>query len=103
MKTKQILMLTLLFLGFSLAREAQAFYNPSTGRWLSRDPNEEDGGLNLFSAVGNDFINGMDLLGCVNVRFEVVRGRHMGGWAGEWGSPAKFATEIGRASCRERE
>jgi hypothetical protein len=30
-------MLTLLLLGVSLAREAQAFYNPSTGRWLSRE------------------------------------------------------------------
>lgn len=26
---------------------AQAFFNPSTGRWLSRDPIEERGGANL--------------------------------------------------------
>lgn len=34
-------MLTLLLLGVSPGREAQAFYNPSTGRWLSRDPLDE--------------------------------------------------------------
>jgi hypothetical protein len=29
------------------------FYNPSTGRWLSRDPIEEAAGPNLFVIVGN--------------------------------------------------
>jgi hypothetical protein len=43
MKTKQMLMLTLLLLGISQGREAQAFYNPSVGRWLSRDPIAEPG------------------------------------------------------------
>jgi uncharacterized protein RhaS with RHS repeats len=32
---------------------AHCFYNPSTGRWLSRDPIYEAGGLNLCSFVGN--------------------------------------------------
>ncbi len=35
---KPPLMLTLLMLGMSLGHEAQAFYNPNTGRWLNRDP-----------------------------------------------------------------
>jgi RHS repeat-associated protein len=39
------------------------FYNPSRGRWLSRDPVEEDGGLNLYSIVGNDNIDEADVLG----------------------------------------
>jgi RHS repeat-associated protein len=30
------------------------FYNPSTGRWLNRDPIEEKGGLNLYAFVHND-------------------------------------------------
>ena len=47
MKTKPILMLTIVLLGISLSREAQAFYNPSTGRWLNRDPLGEAGGLNV--------------------------------------------------------
>jgi len=29
--------------------EALAFYNPETGRWLSRHPFNEDGGLNLYA------------------------------------------------------
>ncbi len=30
------------------------YYNPSTGRWLSRDPIEEQGGLNLYCFVSNE-------------------------------------------------
>jgi len=45
------------------AREAQAFYNPSTGRWLSRDPIGEKGGMNLSSFVLNDLVNQQDFLG----------------------------------------
>src|ERR1017187_4294143 len=63
MNAKQMLMLTLLLLGVSLAREAQAFYNPSTGRWLSRDPIEENGGKSLYVFVGNDSINRADIVG----------------------------------------
>lgn len=33
---------------------AQAFYNPTTGRWLSRDPLGEDGGANEYAFVAND-------------------------------------------------
>jgi RHS repeat-associated protein len=39
------------------------YYVPSTGRWLSRDPIEEDGGPSLFGFVGNDGINRIDLWG----------------------------------------
>tara|TARA_R100000027_G_C2248502_1_gene93829 strand:- start:11 stop:811 length:801 start_codon:yes stop_codon:yes gene_type:complete len=39
------------------------YYDPVTGRWLSRDPIEERGGLNLYAFVGNDGINAWDLLG----------------------------------------
>lgn len=39
------------------------YYDPVTGRWPSRDPIEERGGLNLYGMVGNDCINGWDLLG----------------------------------------
>jgi RHS repeat-associated protein len=36
------------------AQTATAFYNPSTGRWLTRDPAGEDAGeLNLNSFVSN--------------------------------------------------
>jgi RHS repeat-associated protein len=36
------------------------YYNASTGRWLSRDPIEEAGGLNLLCFVFNDAINALD-------------------------------------------
>jgi hypothetical protein len=44
-------------------RSGYRFYNPSTGRWLNRDPIEEDGGLNLYGMINNDPINTIDILG----------------------------------------
>jgi hypothetical protein len=34
-----------------------------TGRWPSRDPIEEQGGINLYGFVGNDGLNRIDVLG----------------------------------------
>ena len=39
------------------------FYDPATGRWPSRDPIEERGGINLYGFVGNDGTNYFDVLG----------------------------------------
>jgi hypothetical protein len=39
------------------------WYDPQTGRWPSRDPIEEEGGINLYGFVGNDGINYVDLVG----------------------------------------
>ena len=39
------------------------YYDPVTGRWPSRDPIEERGGMNLYGFVGNDGVNGWDYLG----------------------------------------
>jgi RHS repeat-associated protein len=41
------------------------YYNPSTGRWNSRDPIEERGGLDLNAFCGNDALNNCDPLGLV--------------------------------------
>jgi hypothetical protein len=38
-------------------------YDPKTGRWPSRDPIDEEGGINLYGFVGNDGVNKWDLLG----------------------------------------
>ena len=43
------------------------YYNPSTGRWLSRDPIEEQGGVNLYGYVRNNPINYGDALGLKQV------------------------------------
>jgi RHS repeat-associated protein len=39
------------------------WYDPVTGRWPSRDPIEEEGGINLYGFVGNDGLNWVDSLG----------------------------------------
>jgi RHS repeat-associated protein len=39
------------------------YYDPATGRWPSRDPIEEKGGVNLYGFVGNNGVNRWDLLG----------------------------------------
>ena len=36
------------------------FYDPDLGRWLSRDPIGEHGGVNLYRYVGNNSVNGVD-------------------------------------------
>jgi len=38
-------------------------YDPHTGRWPSRDPIGERGGVNLYGFVGNNGVNWIDLLG----------------------------------------
>jgi uncharacterized protein RhaS with RHS repeats len=39
------------------------YYNPQTGRWISRDPFEEIGGVNLHGFVKNNPTNKIDQLG----------------------------------------
>lgn len=39
------------------------YYDAVTGRWPSRDPIQEKGGLNLYAFVGNNPINEWDYLG----------------------------------------
>jgi RHS repeat-associated protein len=39
------------------------FYSPTIGRWLSRDPIAEEGGVNLYAFVGNRTTNEVDQLG----------------------------------------
>lgn len=45
------------------------FYSASLGRWLSRDPLGEAGGMNLYGFVGNNAINGIDPLGLLTVYY----------------------------------
>ncbi|MBN8456502.1 MAG: hypothetical protein J0M04_01460 [Verrucomicrobia bacterium] len=39
------------------------WYDPLTGRWPSRDPIGEEGGVNLYGFVRNDGVDGADFLG----------------------------------------
>lgn len=51
------------------------FYSPEMGRWVNRDPIEEEGGLNLYGFVGNNGVNQIDprgLIECKNGFWKVV-------------------------------
>lgn len=63
MKTKRTVTLMLVVFGLLLGRDALAFYNPSTGRWLSRDPVGERGGLNVYAHTRNRPTLSFDRLG----------------------------------------
>ena len=39
------------------------FYSTGLGRWINRDPLEEDGGVNVYGMVGNDPVNLFDAYG----------------------------------------
>jgi RHS repeat-associated protein len=39
------------------------YYHPQTGRWINKDPIEEEGGLNLYGFVENDGLNFVDVSG----------------------------------------
>ncbi|MEM7773687.1 MAG: RHS repeat-associated core domain-containing protein [Cyanobacteria bacterium P01_A01_bin.37] len=69
------------------------YYDPVTGRWPSRDPIQEDGGLNLYGFVGNDAANAWDYLGqdFIAVGDRPVDGAH--GLPGFWHMSIDFFTE----------
>ena len=52
-----------LFILLTTAHLASAFYDPSLGRWINRDPIGEKGGKNLHVFVGNAPVNNVDALG----------------------------------------
>jgi hypothetical protein len=72
---KTTLRTTVMMLGLLLClllpQTARPFYNPQTGRWLSRDPAEEiKGGNNLYALVANDPIQTADKLGLLPMGFD---------------------------------
>lgn len=64
------------------------YYDPRTGRWPSRDPIWENGGLNIYGMLGNDSVNVWDLLGlkptaqeiCDCIEISVVVANYKGSW-----------------------
>ena len=49
--------------GFGVAISGRRYYNPSQGRFVGRDPIEEQGGINLYGYCGNNGVNRWDYLG----------------------------------------
>ena len=41
------------------------FYSPTLGRFINRDPIEEQGGMNLYGFCGNNSVNRWDVLGMI--------------------------------------
>ena len=48
---------------FAFADQAEAYYNPQSGRFMSRDPIGERGGTNVYAFVRNAPISHIDILG----------------------------------------
>ncbi len=63
MKTNLRILAGLFALVFATQAHAMRWYTPNTGRWLSRDPIEEEGGLNLYGFVQNAPADDWDWLG----------------------------------------
>ncbi len=49
------------------------YYSPSTGRWLGRDPANEDGGSNLYVFADNSPLGAMDYLGLCKIEIRHAR------------------------------
>jgi RHS repeat-associated protein len=48
------------------AVSGQRYYDPGKGRFVGRDPIEEQVGLNLYGFVGNNGVNRWDVLGMMD-------------------------------------
>ena len=53
------------------------FYSPVLRRWLTRDPIEERGGLNLYAFCGNNAVGRFDRLGQAHFEVRALRGLGM--------------------------
>ena len=73
------------------------FYDPQLMRFLSRDPIEEQGGLNLYGLAGNDPVDRWDVLGLIgtlNVRhFYALKNSKERKWLADilWKPPKEWA------------
>ena len=75
------------------------YYDPNTGRWLSRDPIGEQGGVNLYGMVGNDAVNRFDFLGLADILVEMSRTYHTWDTLSEF--TAKTTDDKFAACCKE--
>lgn len=100
MKNLKFILLALVHLVF-LVNSAQAHYDPNIGRWLSRDPIMEEGGVNLYGFIDNDGVNHIDALGQVKYEFKHVKkeGLSLNG-VGSFGQPGPNTFSLFDAGSR---
>lgn len=67
------------------------YYNPSTGRWINRDPIGEAGGVNLYNMVSNDLVQYFDPLGLERCAIELAIGHS--------GQVLSAAEQFGKDKC----
>ena len=101
-----VLLVVLLF----TARAATAFYDPTIGKWISRDPIGEDGGINVSSFCENSPVDYFDELGDVVVKKKLERtheakmqnGRHIWGWTGDASLESERAAKLkyDKSACK---
>jgi uncharacterized protein RhaS with RHS repeats len=83
---------------WAYAQNAFAFYHPSQGRWLSRDPIEEKGGKNLYRALLNNAANNIDMVGMCTI--ELWCWPAFGGTFGDNNSRLRNMTRSGKQPAR---
>ncbi|WP_144686707.1 RHS repeat domain-containing protein [Desulfobotulus alkaliphilus] len=77
------------------------YYAVELGRWISRDPIEEEGGINLYGFVGNDGLNWVDLLGLTEIEFRAMINFTLGVESGGMMIPKISIVVSGQAKCTE--
>lgn len=80
------------------------YYDPRLGRWITRDPKEELGGVNLYGFVGNNAINKWDYLGmCEGAEDPTGDDGYVGDGDGGDGGIEQWLDEQAEANRREFE
>jgi RHS repeat-associated protein len=84
----------------NLVRFGARDYDPTTGRWTSKDPIRFDGGLNLYAYVGDDPINRIDPdgMGWLCDTFGIFCDGPIGPGPGHWVDPSDPAGSAGPGS-----
>jgi len=71
--------------------DAQAYFNPHTGRFASRDPIAESDGPNVYCFVRNNPVNAVDFLGLWNIRRDRTKNWAVAEWQGFQDTPKSLA------------